>query len=1317
MTELGTSALRMRETERSPAKPREAGQSKQGSRTPRKNSTKQSGARGSADEIARLKEVIVRLQSEREKNEGSDCISDLRWKLNQSEKEKLQLATKYNEEVSQYESHVAKLRAQLERGEAQRQNLEYEIAVARKDASLERSSAEDRVASVREKNEHLRVQNAELQQRASDLEKALQITQQARDEDQSALQAELEERDRLLQTANTDAELLAAEKSRLEAVLQEQEDTLLELHGRLSQAQRERDRDAEALRRRANELEHSADREERLMRELETATQRVKSLEESVESERAAHLESKFNSEIVQLRIRDLEAALQVEKAGQAEALSSLELVRTQFREVEKAYEREKDRAAEALDRLRQLEKEQLSTQSRLGEEVEEKGRELAALSERLQTQERLAAEAREEAEAAQRRQAGVEEAYGGCVRELEGLWQLCGASGPGPAVQPGEQGKLSPSVLLESLRRTLVFYQEKLRQTVNDLEDVTQRHETAARDCKSQEDLICAQRRDAEEARASLAAATTEINLLRSACADGDSRAARAQTELQSARRRWEAERARAAEAEREIHKLTQVYQQDSQEKLTFLHDLYQRLVAGCVLIKQPGGLLGRFSWPELRAVLQEQTDAVTSDLSRANEKISHLEFVCQSKSAAVAELQQTQEHTFSKLAEQLREREAAWQKQRRDLEQHYSSLTGEVQARAQKWHRAAEEAQEKASGLEQIRDQMALDLARSQKLLSGARREGEALLAACALLAGALCPLSRQLRSLSRQKTRLLEQVGAGEMFRRQIQTLLLALTAESETHEPPLVQGRPAGRMAGMFRSAAITVIALHRFRRLGRDCPRLFTWTRGFGDLPALAVCAGGVTSAAQWPAEGKQAWRSGQARRWLTSRDLLTAVLSSMAELLDTMSKTDASSPSTVLLSAAQSSFAKLMQRLDVEMEGGGLDWQGEQGGLSSRLGQGLHSFREKMLKAGVPTAMTNEDLAASLKQHMLEFMRRLHAAEVERRGLRVELGQLKRALKELKKEAERAQGVKVAAQAAGVPLQRFDSVCQELHSALQREQQAQTLLQDQARQLHDLGLRLELHSGEEAEKDRTLSQAVQSLSEAKTELRRKDQSLRQLGKHLSQLEQDKRQLQQSIRDAESALRMAAKSKDSLASYMKAVESSLKQVKERLSLSSAAADRDCLALQVPRVHLDVPGAEGLVGGPEVAACQSFISSFVDLYQLACSKMAQLESEVSSHRSHITVLKAELQSACLRENQEDLFPISGATVGVSSTSPPNTSPQPGADAWSEAGNSRPGGHSAANFGPLRVSRGGEKTWQSGPLSSGARAAFTSSTTITN
>lgn len=58
-------------------------------------------------------------------------------------------------------------------------------------------------------------------------------------------------------------------------------------------------------------------------------------------------------------------------------------------------------------------------------------------------------------------------------------------------------------------------------------------------------------------------------------------------------------------------------------QDKLTSLHGLYQRLLVGRVLLPQPDPQLPSFSWAELNAALQEQAAALTSDLSRANEKV----------------------------------------------------------------------------------------------------------------------------------------------------------------------------------------------------------------------------------------------------------------------------------------------------------------------------------------------------------------------------------------------------------------------------------------------------------------------------------------------------------------------------------------------------------------------------------------------------------------------------------------------------------------------------------------------------------------------
>lgn len=41
--------------------------------------------------------------------------------------------------------------------------------------------------------------------------------------------------------------------------------------------------------------------------------------------------------------------------------------------------------------------------------------------------------------------------------------------------------------------------------------------------------------------------------------------------------------------------------------------------------------------------------------------------------------------------------------------------------------------------------------------------------------------------------------------------------------------------------------------------------------------------------------------------------------------------------------------------------------------------------------------------------------------------------------------------------------------------------------------------------------------------------------------------------------------------------------------------------------------------------------------MDVYQLASTRIATLEKEMTSHRSHIATLKSELHTACLRENE--------------------------------------------------------------------------------
>ncbi|XP_017542617.1 coiled-coil domain-containing protein 171 [Pygocentrus nattereri] len=1193
-------------------KPRKSRQSKAALRASPPHLADQS-TQSSLEDMSRLREVTGQLRSEREE--------ELRWKINQLEKDKLELTSKYNQEVSGYEAQLARLRALLERGEANRQTLEYEVAVARRDAAVQKSSSEDRIADLRKHNQQLKTLSAELSQRLSDLERALEITRQAREEDQQGLQAELHERDRLLLSTSADNDQLQAERRRLEALLQEQNDTLKELKDKMDRVQKERERDAEELRVKTSELKLSADREERMRTEVESAMQRMKALEENVESERAAHLESKFNSEIIQLRLRDLEAALSVEKSSQAEAVSNLELLRQNFGEVEKAYTRERDRATDTHHKLQQLEKEYLSTKTELiGQldkekatsaeligRLEQERAESVKLSLRLQEQERVQTENQHSLSLVQKKLVWVEEAHEALLKEMEQLLQHYHHLGAPQINNTGEGDEQSSFALMDILRRTLQHYHTELK-------DLLKVVDTLKKESKEKEKIITEQRRHIQECEGQCVCLGEEVQRLRVSVTEA---ADRAQTELRSVTQRWEEERERHTHTRAQIHTLTQEHERDQQEKLAFLHSLYQQLVAGCVLVSPPQSMLGSFSWVELSAVLQEHVDALTSDLSSANQKISGLESVCEGKAAALASV-----------CEQLKQREESWIRQRKELDAHHSQLTSEFQTRVQDLRRKLDQAEESIRVLERGRSDLEQEVTRLQDLVSVCRRDDASLLAACALLAGCVCELYGRVGALARQKAALWGRVCDGAALEREVGSLLQALS-EPEARGQPEVRG---GVRA--FRRCVIAVLAALRLRALQRNSRRLFRVSGSSGESPGVCVWEVRLREGSLRREREEEEEKSVRVMKMLRSSELAVLIHSCMQGVQQELDKAELSS---AVLNAAQNSFSKLLERLLSEADPGSWGCCGNVGMLARLLGHGLQ--RLHTAHHVPPGRYTSKCMVSSLQQHFLVFTQRLHSAEVERRELRLELSRLKRSTAHARNKP------RDSAHTTCVPVDQFQSVCAELSSALQREQEVQALLHDQATQLQELGLTMELHTGDQLEKDRTLAQAVQSLSEAKAELKRKEQSLRLLGKRLSQSQQEKQQLQQSITSAENALRMAAKNKDSFASYVKSVESSLKELKDRIILSRSSTSREDFTLHLPHTLVDVSGPEWSTGGPEIAACQTLVRSFLEVYQLACSKLASLEREISSYQSHITALKAELQDACLRENQT-YVPVMGS-----------------------------------------------------------------------
>ncbi|XP_050842463.1 coiled-coil domain-containing protein 171 isoform X2 [Serinus canaria] len=1149
-----------------------------------------------------------------------DAVLGLKWKLLQAKKENLDLTIQHNQEVSNYEKQIIKLRSEFERGEAIRQGLEYELAVARKGAHLKISTAEEELSDAKNKLVELQVLNENLQQKVTETEETFHNAQQKWEEEQQRL---AKAKDDISRIYNNEYVFLLKERNEVETILLELNNELQNMRKKLRDVEVEHSGCNEMLRCQANDLKCSTEREKRLLKELEAAAVRTKKLEEDIEAERAAHLASNFTSEIIQLRIQELEEAVRVEKDRREEALSDLEIIKKEFKGLEYAYEREKHNAQENLEKLNVLEKECFSSNNQMKEAIEEKKKVIVDLSTRLGNAEKSCSELQSELAMAKKHQVFLTETYENNMRELELLLDSFAMSGQRTAGICEDKDKPLSFSVVETLRCTLTAYQSKLEDTSNELEKMKALCKNMTKELEVSEEKICALRQDLKEAQDAMADANKELNYLHTKCADRETLIETLKMELQDVQQCWEKE----------------------QEKLTFLHGLYQQLIAGCVLIKQPEGILDRFSWPELCVVLQENVDALISDLNRANEKISHLEYVCKNKSNTMKELQQSQEDAFNKMAEQMKEQASCWQNEKKYLEQQYSGLLGEVHARAQEYQEAAEKNKEKIYVLEKSQEKLAFENISVKNTLTQFQKEHSSLLAACALLAGALYPLYGRLCAMSSQRDLLQDQANIYELVNEKIRTLVHALSDDKENNQDEAkLKRRKSQGLIYVFRRAVIAVLAANRLKVLAQSSSSLFTWTNGLKEGIGIPVYVGESKAKRNLLSCEEEDLDCVEALSWFASSNLLAAIISSVTELQDVVNKPGTKSwlSGKLLLSAARNSFSKLMDKLNVIMETVPFDHCKyitylEKDSLVQNLAHGLNKINTQALEAGLCDRVSTMKNIESLQKQIFEFTQRLHAAEVERLSLRLQLAEFKSNFSEIKKEADKAQRLQEQLNMQKlITHERFESVCEELNNALHREHQAQLLLNEQAQQLQELNNKLELQSSEEADRTQVLSDSVKSLSEATMELRRRDRFLRQQNRLLTQLEQDKRRLSESIRDAESALCTAAKDRELIISHMKAVEDTLHKVRDQALLLCTAAATNDFTLELPKLHLETFSEEGLKGRPEAAAFQAVIQSFMEVYQLAVSRVEILVRETESFQLDVAVLKSRLQTASLHKS---------------------------------------------------------------------------------
>ncbi|XP_068090472.1 coiled-coil domain-containing protein 171 isoform X2 [Hyperolius riggenbachi] len=1171
-----------------------------------------------------------------------DDILELRFQLNRAKNETLTLVSKHNEELQTRESQIVKLRCEVEKGEVVRQSLEFDLAVARKQCGSERVALEDEKAKAIRIQEHFKEQMEELQRKMQNLQEHFQSTEFNWVDSRKALESNLQTCDRAIEKLKKEQEKLMLDKSKMEAVVQKQNGIIQELQQKLHQLDLEKNSLVDAIRKHKSELGFSLEREERLKKELETANQRVQRLEENIEAERAAHLESKFNSEIIQLRVRDLEGSLQVEKASQVQSTSELELIKSQFKELEAAFNREKSTAEDLKAKIHNMEKEHFVMVDDLKAEIEKKTKTISDISAKLSNSEENWAVMEQNFAMTKKQQLSLEEVYGYTIRELQGLVDSFNVSGLSVS---GTHNNIKPAgpAVLEALRHTLTDYQNKLESSSNELESRRRVCEGLTQELQASKQIIQTLRKNLENAQSEQTIAEKELQHLSALRVEGESEISRLQKELGKAQDAWEKEARRILEAEHEIQKMTKAVQKDKEEKLTFLHSLYQRLVAGCVLIRQPESMLGNFSWAELCLVLQENVDVLISDLQKANEKVSQLEKLCKNKANLMKELQKNHENSLDKLAEQVKAQQNSWQKKSKDLEQHYSALLGESHTKVQKYQKIAEKLKDKFSISEKTKEQMALENVHIKNLLISTEKDHKSLLAACALMAGALCPLYSRSCSLAAQRNLLQGQLISCLDVQRKIRNLNQALSEKGVNKNTDT--GRSGGNSLHLklvFRKVVIVILAARRLLRLGRSSTSIFTWADRTQKIPRLLVCVPQVQTSEKTRTQDELEYYS-EAGKWLTSTSLLSAIVSSMSDLLGFLNNKDLSSRSHGQINdTARNCFSQLMSKLNAEMKYKTGDFDAgsvyvDSDSLAHRLASGLYKIKFQASSVDLLGITSIKECLDALKKQIIAFTQRLHAAEVERRSLRRELSDMKQKRSEISKNSESTQKLKEQAQQSMVPYEKFKTAFEELNKALLREQEAQMLLHEQSQQLVGLNYKIESHSKEEVEKDQTLSDAIKSLSDAKKELWRKDQSSRQQSLQLTQLEQDKRRLEDSITSAEEVLRAAARDKDILISHMKSVSAAFQKIRDETSLSRMASIRDDSPIHLPKLTPKMFEMDGYTGGAEFVMCQIMIRNFLDVYQIASTKAAALERKITLNEKHIATLKSELQMACLREDK--------------------------------------------------------------------------------
>ncbi|XP_067928660.1 coiled-coil domain-containing protein 171-like isoform X2 [Watersipora subatra] len=1108
-----------------------------------------------------------------------------RKKLTMSNKEKFEQAAKFNEETCRLITENAALQARLERQGELTEQLEFELDRARKQMQNEQKSSTSKSQENAETVEQLEEMLCEAKTRIQTLEVERDSIERGRQAEMTRLQETVADRDRILRETVQEQESVLSERNSLSEVVRQQQETIQQHRSEFSDLKVE----FEKMRKHLSDTNHelkslsATEREHRI--EIETLQQMNRELSESIEAEKTSHLESKFNGELVQLKINDVHNSLEHQKCVNEGLQENVDTLTGQLRDLEQAYNEEIVQHRESKAKLDKCEKEYVLSQRQLQSELTDKRTLVTNLKQQLDVHQSNVDDLKSELGRARRRQQYFEETYGGSMRELELLvanFDLMPTSaGSLPREVSSDESKpMSPSAILDTIKHTLRIYKQNLEQTTSELRKVSALYEEVSKEKSNNTDRLWAKERALEDAQRSLSQATKELEVLRRSSEEQDQRRCSLKDDLQSVKKEYDSLQAKYAGLSDELTNTKMTHMEKDEQKMRFIHGLYQRLVvplSASHMSSKSGKVQSfeKFKWDDLSEMVLEQTVTLLAQVHQLREALAQLDKEVQCKDSQLEGVRGEKEAEVSRLTSTIEKNKELWENEREALKQTELTARADHERQQLSSQKAYDEVWEQMRQTSESVERFERESINLKTRICLLQKHNSSLLCALALMSGAYYPLLGRNKQLSQQRNILEDQLHRYADFKKQVCTLLLTLNSESLGGNARVAL-QSSRRSALKFRQAALAIIAVRRLRLLQQTAKRVFTFTDS-GSSQAV-VWLGSLKSAnkksgytSDSSAEHSDELLSeGDIIDWLSNKEVISTVMSCTEEVMDALkrySDKEKVCRSGLLISASRTSFKKLVERFgSIYIPSASMSAASphkERLTLAKRLSKGLQEVMVSCEFQHKSQLLPSQQVLTNLQERVLGFIKLLHDSELERKRLRSKVKSLVSSEQQLHRVEQTAENMELELAVLRnqaermVNAEQFDGVVEELNQTLAREKRAQQLLDEQNAKLKDVSRKLE-----EEEVQRVEHEAhIKGLIKCRPDIIHKDVSK--------------------------------------------------------ILSSKSLLPDCK----PSV--------------EMLAVQSLIVSFADSMRALHNHITGINDEIVSHKEHIARLKEELSAACKRQ----------------------------------------------------------------------------------